>query len=63
MLTFASQWLRLFPPWLLGCVDILLKQSPVEQARIFFMLSVIAKGRAYYAQSPLKILEVISLKS
>ena len=61
MLIFASQWLRLFPPWSLGCVSILLNR--VEQARIFFMLSKIAKGRMYYAQNTLITLGVILLKS
>lgn len=63
MLIFGSQWPKLFPPWPPGCVDILLKQSRVEQARIFFTLSIIAKGRAYYAQNPLKTLGVRSFKS
>lgn len=60
-LVFASQWLRLFPPWSLGCVDILWNR--VEQARIFFMLSITAKGRMYYAQNPFITTGVILLKS
>lgn len=39
------------------------EQSRMEQARIFFTLSIVAKGRAYYAQNPLKVLGVILLKS
>lgn len=46
MFIFGSQWLRLSPPWPVGCVDTLLQSSWVKQARIFFMLSIIAKGRA-----------------
>ena len=46
ILIFGSQWWRVLPPWPLGCVDILLKYSRVKQARLFFMLSIIAKGRS-----------------
>lgn len=39
------------------------EKSRVEQARILFMLSIIAKGTAYYAQNPFKTLGMILLKS
>lgn len=53
MLVSSSWWLRVFLPWPLGCVDILPKQNQ-EQVRIFFMLSIIAKGRSVLCSKSFK---------
>lgn len=62
MLIFGSQWLRLFPPWPLGCVDILLKESS-GASKIIFHVIYNCQRQSVLCSKSFKILGVISLKS